>query len=157
MDMLCMAQPDLLVVAEAFKYLNVIDTSGQAAAFLYHYMAGQGAEVQLNLRNFLADEPRILEKVKAHVRAAQKEKIDIQQKDFRTAKWKNSTGSVYIYWKEVNGKIQLRLQDEYHWHSDQKLRDIRTTECVHQAMDRLKRAGAKNYPITSSIYIIDKP
>ncbi len=153
MDSVCMLQPDVMVVLEAFEYLEHVDKSKQAAAFLFHYINGNAAEVKLNLDDFFADETLIFEYVKKQLaqRALLKQnKIDIGQQMFITPKWHNSTGSVYIYWEDQGNRIKVRLSDEYHWYSNQEERDLRTTECVHQAMNRLKKAGAMNFAITST-------
>ena len=77
--------------------------------------------------------------------------VPIRQYDYDSEDWRNANGNMdEVHWKVigsydpyVSNTFEIRVKDPYVWHPDDA---TRSTQCIHQAMDRLiKNYGASNY------------
>ncbi|HEX6813857.1 MAG TPA: hypothetical protein VF384_19705 [Planctomycetota bacterium] len=132
---------------------------GQAALHLDHYLAGSGAELTVDLAKVLQDDGGVRRKVQTEVIAALRQgkasgTVAIPQSTYKVKDWHLAIGSMNINWTYPSphgpDRVHIGFRNEYRWHP----KDARITQCIHQAADRLKTHGAKDYWMTGKTELV---
>jgi len=119
----------------------------EAQKMFYHYLTGNGEEVEVNTTTVFHDDEGVRAKVYAEIIDSLNHRklagsVNVLQQNYATNKWLYAFGRINVRWKMVNGKVELYIQDLYKWHPLQG----RVTQCLHQAMEKASAFGAKEYP-----------
>ena len=171
--------------SDEVKY-NVImniwrDITPQPNAYrhLYHYRNGKGANYTEDVQQLFSSNPRVAYRIAKLIDEQIKggaslngvivgKGMDddttppIRQSDYDSDDWRNANGNIdQVSWSLIgayNPRSQntfiITLIDPYTWHPNEK----RPTQCIHQAMERLKSAGAADYmTIGSGIITLPAP
>jgi hypothetical protein len=141
----CAATSDRVTVSIARWATMTRD--GRARQHLEHYLTGGGAEVSVDLRALLIEDPRVLANLQYAIMAGNPKSattIAIEQQNYSNRDWLYALGGINIHWEVVGSrrdKVRLSFRDQYSWHPEED----RPTACVHQAAERLKAMGARDY------------
>jgi hypothetical protein len=130
-----------------------------AYSHLQHYLYGHGRPYYENIVAFFRDNPSIATVVGRIIRrrgtpigtetGRTTSTAPIKQSDYDNDNWKNSLGNIdQISW-EILGEpdtsgyalVRFSLQDPYAWSPQ----DDRSTDCLHELLERQKRHGAQDY------------
>jgi hypothetical protein len=145
---------------ELAKFISM-RPNGRAAAFLDHFIKGSGADVHFKMKDLWHDDPSVRVRIELEIlRKMSNIKVGTErhnwcydpcvtlfQKNFSNRDWWYALGSFDVDWAIVRSDqhfhtILLSGKNEYKWHPE----ETRITQCLHQAGDRLARAGsAKNF------------
>jgi hypothetical protein len=127
-----------------------LDDQPRAQAHLDYYLQGSGATLPVPLDKLIAEDEGVRKKLylavlNAGIDGNQRGTVPIAQSDYKIQDWRNALGSININWRSgppmAPGKVRVGFRNEYRWHPTAD----RVSQCVHQAADRLKAEGAKDY------------
>jgi hypothetical protein len=176
-DGVCDCLTDELVTAVALHVYLVGQPNAQK--HLQHYLTGGGAPFVEDIADLFAKNPTIRTNVGAQVGEASNGGAvrrgtlaggadlpgggqapgfpPITQLDYDDQDWRNSIGNVdQLDFVIVSGpdaagnaQVQITLSDIYAWHG----KEPRLSQCVHQAIENMKRHGAAEYKSTGTAVV----
>jgi hypothetical protein len=153
------------VLSDEKIYQAVLDwqfeENGHAARHLRHWRNGGGADLDVDLFKLITENPYIHWQVndmlwawdRGHVYGwdnvrypgAVRAAYPIQQHEFSKSDWQLATGSLNLriaYPTNADSRWAfLSFTNVYRWHPNEK----RKSQCIHQALERLKEKGARDY------------
>lgn len=146
LDAFCGLHTDIEIILSAFVFLK---KTPEAQKMLWHYLTGESEEVEIDTSEVFKDEPKVKLYVMLQVAKCLNKgskdytvnTINITQSQYSNDKWKMAFGSVNIRWEKRGSRISIWLEDLYKWHPNEP----RSTQCVHMAMERAKKYGAKEF------------
>jgi hypothetical protein len=143
---------------------------------LYWYRYGNGKDYKEDIDRLFDDNPSVQKSIGIQIgqtiSATNKKgslvgdtvySAPIKQGDYDSDNWLNANGNIdEVDWEVVGdytphqyNQFKISIRDPYTWHP---LED-RPTQCIHEAMVRLQKYGAKDYTTvgTSSIILLRIP
>jgi hypothetical protein len=164
--MICALPSDELKYNVIMNIWRDITPQPNAYRHLYHYRHGKGAIYTEDVNQLFSGNPRVAFRIAGlideQIRAGAGRSgtivgkgVDddttppIRQSDYDSDDWKNANGNIDTVNWTLTGTYNPRSQntfiitviDPYTWHPFEK----RPTQCIHQAMERLKNDGAADY------------
>ena len=139
----CDVSPDFTIIVQAFLYLNRYP---DAQKMLWHYLTGNGEELSVDSDRVFREDPNMRDFMKDTV----KEGLDkgelagyatFKQWRYSDQNWRNAFGTISIRWAKLGSMVQVWFDDTYAWHP----LEPRVSQGLHQAMDRAKKYGAKEF------------
>lgn len=151
-QLVCDFAMDTETLILAFEHL---DNYPDAQKMLWHYFTGNKEEVEVDTARVLKESPKLRPKILSvlanKIKNGNKSgRFDIQQRDFGNTNWQYAFGAIWIHWILRNDKVDIWIKDEYKWTPG----EARTTQCVHKAMVRAEKYGARKFPYKGTIYSI---
>lgn len=126
-----------------------------AQKMLWHYLTGNGDKVEVNTERVLREssklKKRVLSKI-AEERKSEKKSGEfiMGQGDYGNENWRMAFGGIWIHWSLRSPMIDIWITNTYKWTPD----EARESQCVHQAMVRAEKYGAKKFPFEGTKYAI---
>jgi hypothetical protein len=150
----CDNSPDFLIIQEAFLYISPYP---EAQKMLWHYLTGNGEEIEVDTARIYLEDWKIREtvnkKLKIELNSKKTQgKINIQQWDYDIQNWRNAFGAVDIHYKVYDRYVHIWIVNEYKWTPG----EARISQCVHQALDRARKYGARNFNFKGTTLRIEK-
>ncbi|MCC6459260.1 MAG: hypothetical protein IT260_02240 [Saprospiraceae bacterium] len=149
-----------------------------AKRHLIHYRYGRGAEYSENVGQLFVANPRIRASIARQIddqiqggattqgviigRGVDDGQVPpIRQSDYDSEDWRNANGNIDEVRWQLEGtynprgynRFQITIRDPYTWHAQEG----RPTQCIHAAMERLKRHGAADYLTTGTGSVLLPP
>lgn len=152
----CTVTPNYLVVKAIRAYFAI--RYPRASKHLVHYLEGQGAPFQEDLRALFAENPRAAQRVAGLIDGRGSDtgalvgrttsSAVVRQQDYDAEDWKLSLGGIdqidYRVVERAEGgpsQVELTILDPYQWHPAEDRGD----QCIHEAMESRKEVGAREY------------
>jgi RHS repeat-associated protein len=147
--------------------LGMMKWGGLAQKMLDHYLSGTGGTVEIDLKRILDSDlgmrTSAISSMLSRVVSAKKEGMSggqingstfISQGEYSVKEHQLALGGTYLYWyvdsspearaankKSGTTRVVVELIDVYFWSPH----DARATQCLHEAAERLKADGAKEF------------
>lgn len=176
---ICALPSDELKYNFIMNYWRDISPQPNAYRHLYHYRNGKGAAYAEDVTQLFAANPRVAFRIARLIDEQIKngatstgsivgKGVDddndppIRQSDYDSDDWLNANGNIDtvnwtvtgIYDPKKQNTFIITVIDPYTWHP----LEARPTQCIHQAMERLKSAGAADYmTIGSGVVTLPAP
>ncbi len=139
-----------------------------AKRHLIHYRTGGGADYTENVAQLFAANPRVAARIAGLIGGQFRGEANahgaiigggddgrgsdtppIRQSDYDSTDWRNANGNIdEVQWRLIGqytpgaaNQFEITIIDPYAWHQEEG----RATQCIHAAMERLKRHGAADY------------
>ncbi len=141
----------------------------RALTFYRYYRDGRAKDVPVSMRELFADDPALFAKLKVKIAqvlrgpvVARGGEVPVPQREFasdnRAQDWRMSVGSFNLRWKTLSvdtpssrAIIEVWFTNVYKWHPNEP----RVSQCVHQAAERLKVKGARDFLIVSDRFTVE--
>jgi len=148
----CDFAADTQTLMLAFDHLEAYP---DAQKMLWHYLTGNGDKVIVNTERVLRESSRlnsrVLYKLADEIKSGKKSgKFIMGQLDYGNENWRNAFGGIWINWALRNPIIDIWITNTYKWTPG----EARVTQCVHQAMVRAEKYGAKPFPFEGTKHSI---
>ena len=146
--------PQTLAIARWAK----MKKNGQARKHLDYYLSGKGGTLAVDLEKVLAEDAGVKRTIYNQIRKGLAEgklhgKIPIPQTVYENQDWHYAIGGMNVNYHAgpplKAGIAKLWFKNQYRWHPH----DSRITQCVHQAAERLKSKGARDYWMEGETYL----
>lgn len=144
-DAVCAMSPDDRVTLEAARAYQLSDKP-RASRFLDHSLTGGGKNIELKTQELLDPDSGVRAKAFSEVvdkvkQGAKQVVVALPQGAFKNQDWRDATGSLNRDWQLPGSDIEFSFTKKYRWHPTVG----RATQCVHQATENLKKAGAQEF------------
>jgi hypothetical protein len=141
----------------------------RAHAFYRHYRDGRAIDMPVSLREMFTDDPKLLAKIKGKITSVLRGPVmgrggvvPVKQGDFAdddlAQDWRMSIGSFNLQWRALSvdtvasrAMVEVWFSNVYRWHP----KVPRVSQCVHEAAERLKVKGAKDFTMVSDKFTIE--
>jgi len=113
---------------------------------LWHYLAGNGVEVEVDTELVFSKDPIlkifVFNKIVKDLQCGKPAgRFVVTQDDFGNSEWRYTFGCINVDWEKIGNLVILSINDLYKWHPN----EFRETQCVHYAMERAKTYGAQEF------------
>ncbi len=151
-QLVCDFAADTQTLILAFEYL---EDYPDAQKMLWHYLTGNGEEVEVNTERVMNESSRLktrtFSKLAGEIKNGKKSgEFIMGQLDYGNENWRNAFGGIWINWTLRHPMIDIWITNVYKWTPG----EARTTQCVHQAMVRAEKYGAKKFPFKGTKYTV---
>ncbi len=144
------------------RVLTHFSDQPDARQHLWWYRYGEGKNYDENVGRLLKDNPTVQQKLaeqiggvasasnkKGSLVGTESNDSPIKQAYYDEDNWRNANGNIDEVDWELQGDytphgantFKIKIHDPYQWHP----LEARATQCLHEAMERLKTSGAKEY------------
>lgn len=154
----CFISPSDKYTVEAARYGRL---SGKplAQSMLDHYLKGTATDVAVDTDKLMRDDPilarYIIAEIKKEMAAGNTSgSVPVAQERYSQQDWRMALGSINMQWVVISGsEVEIWFVNLYRWHPTA----ARVTQCVHQAAENLKAAGAAEFKMIGARHRIIIP